>query len=50
MERIKKVRDILNKGIKAQLMRGDRGFKQCWQITLDGIDKATEELDQIKKA
>lgn len=48
-ERIEKVKRILNQGLKSQLMRGDRTSQQCWTISLNCVDRAIDELNQIKE-
>ena len=49
-ERIEKVERILNQGIKSQLMRGDRTTQQCWEISLNCIDRAIAELKLMKES
>jgi hypothetical protein len=47
-ERIEKAKRILNQGLKSQLMRGDRTTQQCWEISLNCVDRAIDELNQVK--
>jgi len=39
---------ILNQGIKAQLLRGDRDHHQCWLIAIRGINKLNDKIDQME--
>jgi hypothetical protein len=48
-ERIEKAKRILNQGLRSQLLRGDRTLQQCWLISLNCIERALEELNQIEE-
>jgi hypothetical protein len=42
-ERLLKIKDMVDHGLKAQLMRGDRNFKDCWKISLQIAERIIAE-------
>ena len=43
IDAIKKIKDIASKGLKAQLMRGDRSTQQSWSISIRIADRIVNE-------
>jgi hypothetical protein len=41
---------MLNQGMKAQLMRGDRDLPSCWHIALKVIEKLNHAIDRMRGA
>jgi len=41
------LKSMLNQGIKAQLLRGDRDLPACWHIALKGIEKVNTTIDRM---
>jgi hypothetical protein len=41
------IRQKLQMGLKAQLMRGDRSFEDCWKISLDVVDRVVNYINNL---
>jgi len=44
-EKLNRIKNMALKGLKSQLMRGDRTSNQCWFISLRFVDKIVEECE-----
>lgn len=49
MNAIDEIYTMTTKGLKAQLMREDRNFKQCWRIALRITDRIIRQCKETKE-
>jgi hypothetical protein len=46
---IDEIYTMTTQGLKAQLMRGDRNFKQCWNIALTISERIKKKCKEAKE-
>jgi len=48
-DKLRKIKIMALKGLKAQLMRSDRDFKTCWKISLQIAERIAKECDYAER-